>query len=65
MPRTVNKHGFPGVRKRVDAFREKPYYARVSIGRENFIYSRDFATAEEAAAEFVRLKKERTVSEVL
>ena len=61
MPRTIiNKHGFAGVRKRTDyAWRRKPYYARISNGCENFIYSKNFATAEEAAAECRRMKAER------
>ncbi len=57
MPRAVNKHGFPGVRKRTDcARRKKPYYARVTRGLNDFVYSQNFATAGEAAAEFVRMK---------
>jgi hypothetical protein len=62
MPHTIiNKHGFPGVRKRTDyAWRRKPYYARISNGCENFIYSKNFATAEEAAAEYQRMKTERS-----
>jgi len=62
MPRTiVNKHGFPGVRKRSDcARRRKPYYARISNGCENFIYSKNFATAEEAAAEYQRMRAEKS-----
>ncbi len=62
MPRTiVNKHGFPGVRKRSDsARRRKPYYARISNGCENFIYSKNFATAGEAAAEYQRMRAEKS-----
>ncbi len=57
MPRAMNKHGFPGVRKRCSQqHHRKPYYARVSNGCERFIYSRNFATLEEAAAEYWRLK---------
>lgn len=56
----MNKHGFTGVRKRVDyAGRRKPYYARISIGTDQFKYSRDCATAEEAAAEFERMKAQK------
>ena len=56
-----NKHGFIGVRKRTDyAWRRKPYYARISTGCDSFRYSRNFATAEEAAAEYARMKAERT-----
>ena len=51
MPRAVNKHGFTGVRKRTDyASRRRPYYARISNGCDIFIYSKNVATAEEAAA---------------
>lgn len=61
MPRTiVNKHGFPGVRKRSDYARRKPYYARISTGCETFIYSKNFATAEEAASEYQRMKAEKS-----
>ena len=62
MPRIiVNKHGFPGVRKRSDhARRRKPYYARISTGCETFIYSKNFATAEEAASEYQRMKAEKS-----
>jgi len=57
----VNKHGFPGVRKRSDyAGRRKPYYARISTGCETFIYSKNFATAEEAASEYQRMKAEKS-----
>jgi hypothetical protein len=52
----MNKHGYIGVRKRTDTNRSKPYYARVSTGCDQFIYSHDFETAEEAAAEFDRIK---------
>lgn len=52
----MNKHGFIGVRKRTDANRRKPYYARVSITCDQFIYSKDFETAEAAAAEFEMLR---------
>ena len=60
MPRAMNKHGFPGIRKRCSPQHwRKPYYARLSAGYEKFIYSRNFATAEEAAAEYQRMKAER------
>jgi hypothetical protein len=56
----TNKHGFTGVRKRTDyAWRRRPYYARISNGCDIFIYSKNVATAEEAAAEYERLKAER------
>jgi hypothetical protein len=58
----MNKHGFVGVRKRTDTTRSKPYYARVSIACDQFIYSKDFETAEAAAAEFERLKASSVVS---
>jgi hypothetical protein len=60
MPRAINKHGFTGVRKRcTPQHHRKPYYARISAGSERFIYSRNVATAEEAAAEYARLKTQR------
>jgi hypothetical protein len=52
----MNKHGYIGVRKRTDTNRSRPYYARLSIACDQFVYSKDFETAEEAAAEFERLK---------
>jgi len=56
----MNKHGYTGVRKRCSPQHwRKPYYARISAGCEKFIYSKNFATAEEAAAEYDRLKAER------
>lgn len=59
-PRGVNKHGFPGVRKRMSPQHwRKPYYARVSDGCEKFRYSRNFATVEEAAAAYWELKFNR------
>lgn len=59
----TNKHGFTGVRKRCSPQHwRKPYYARISNGCERFIYSRNFATAEEAAAEYERMKAMRTAS---
>jgi hypothetical protein len=55
-----NKHGFTGVRKRrTEQHHHKPYYARVSDGCERFVYSRNFATAEEAAAEYQRMKERK------
>lgn len=59
----MNKHGHTGVRKRTDTNRSKPYYARVSLGCDRFVYSKDFETAEEAAAEFKRLKAIKAPSE--
>lgn len=56
----MNKHGFTGVRKRCSPQHwRKPYYARVSWGCEKFVYSKNVATAEEAAAEYARLKAMR------
>lgn len=56
----MNKHGYIGVRKRTSPqHHRKPYYARISAGCEKFIYSRNVATAEEAAAEYERMKTER------
>lgn len=55
-----NKHGFVGIRKRCSPQHwRRPYYARVSAGYEQFIYSRNYATAEEAAAEYQRIKAGR------
>jgi len=54
-----NKHGFPGIRKRcTPEHHRKPYYARFDAGYQEFIYSKNFATAEEAAAEYQRMKLE-------
>ena len=59
MPRTMNKYGFPGVRKRNDySHRHKPYYARVCC-KDQFQYSRYFATVEEAAAAYQQIKAEQ------
>jgi hypothetical protein len=59
----MNKHGFTGIRKRCSPQHwRKPYYARVSAGCERFVYSRNVATAEEAAAEYARLKAARSPS---
>jgi hypothetical protein len=56
-----NKHGFPGVRKRVSAeHHRKPYYARLAIGCEKFVYSRNFETAEEAGEAFQKMKMKRS-----
>lgn len=56
----MNKHGFPGVRRRCSPqHHRKPFYARISIGCEQYRYSRNFATAEEAAAEYWRMKETR------
>jgi hypothetical protein len=53
----MNKHGYLGVRKRTSPQHwRKPYYARVSDGCERFRYSRNYATAEEAAAAYWELK---------
>jgi hypothetical protein len=55
-----NKHGYIGVRKRCSPqHRRKPYYARISNGYARFLYSRNFATAEEAAEAYWQLKVER------
>jgi hypothetical protein len=56
MHSAMNKHGFIGVRKRTDAWRRKPFYARISVANEQFVYSPNFPTAEEAAAEFERMR---------
>ncbi len=56
----MNKHGFTGIRKRCSPQHwRKPYYARVSAGCDRFIYSRNVATAEEAAIEYRLLKENR------
>lgn len=56
----MNMHGFVGVRKRTSPqHHRKPYYARISAGCEKFVYSRNVATAEEAAAEYWKMKNER------
>jgi hypothetical protein len=56
----MNKHGFTGIRKRCSPQHwRKPYYARVSLGADRFKYSRNVSTAEEAAAEYQRMKMER------
>ena len=53
----MNKHGFVGVRKRYDySHRRKPYYTRIGIDTDLYEYSGYFATAEEAAAEYQRIK---------
>ena len=60
MPRTINKHGFVGIRKRTTPQHyRKPYYARIRNECGDFIYSRNFAKAEEAAAEYKRMKSSR------
>lgn len=62
---TVNKHGFVGVRKRIDyAFRRRPYYARFAVKADQFIYSQNFATAEEAAAAYDAMKAARGLSAI-
>jgi hypothetical protein len=56
----MNKHGYTGVRKRCSPQHwRKPYYARISAGCEKFIYSKNFATAEQAAKEYQRMKSGR------
>ncbi len=59
-PRTdrasLNRHGFVGVRKRTDG-RARPYYARLTLPGGRYLYSKDFETAEQAGAEFERLKR--------
>lgn len=56
----MNKHGYTGVRKRTSPqHHRKPYYARISVGCEKFRYSRNVETAEQAAAEYDRMKIER------
>lgn len=55
MPRAINKCGFIGVRKK-SGKRRRPYYARVNLGCNEFLYSRGFATAKEAGDEFLRMK---------
>ena len=58
MPRAMNKHGYPGVRKRgTPQHHRKPWYARISNGCERFIYSRNFETAEQAHEEYQRMKR--------
>ena len=52
----MNKHGYTGVRKRTDTNRSKPYYARLSIACDQFVYSKSFATAQEAAEAYAELK---------
>ena len=55
----MNKHGYIGIRKRTDyPWRRKPWYARLALGCDQFIYSRNFATAAEAAAEYQRMRQE-------
>ena len=54
----MNKHGYRGVRKRNDyPHRLKPYFARIDHGSGKFEYSRYCATAEEAAAEYARMRE--------
>lgn len=54
-----NKHGFIGVRKRcTPPTRRKCFYARIDLGQQQFVYSKMYATAEEAAAEYQRMKHE-------
>ena len=54
-----NKHGFTGVRKRcTPPTRIKCYYARIDLGEQQYVYSKMFLTAEEAGAEFQRMKRE-------
>jgi hypothetical protein len=56
MPRALNKHGFPGVFKHTGSrHARKPFYTRTRRGCDVFV-SRHFATAEEAAAEYRRMK---------
>lgn len=53
-----NKHGFVGVRKRPSVpFRSRPYYARYDLGQQQFIYSKGFATPEEAAEAYQEMKR--------
>ncbi len=60
---TMNKHGYVGVRKRTDyAFRRRPYYARFAIKADQFVYSPNFATAEEAAAAYDTMKAAHRLS---
>src|SRR5262245_38047784 len=55
--KVMNKHGYTGVRKRAGhAWRRKPYYAR-TYHRGSYVSSRYFATAEEAAAEYVAMRE--------
>lgn len=51
-----SKHGFRGVRKSTDAWRAKPYFARVKLGEQE-IYSERCATAVGAAMAYDRLAK--------
>jgi len=61
----MNQHGYIGIRKRTDyAGRRKPYYARISIRTDQFKYSCNFATAEEAATAFEQMKLEKRNSRV-
>jgi hypothetical protein len=61
MPRAMNKHGFTGVRKRCTPQHwRKPYYARFALKADKFIYSRNFATAEEAASAYQVMKAARS-----
>lgn len=63
MPRAMNKHGFVGVRKRCTPQHwRKPYYARYAIKADVFVYSRNFATVEEAAAAYEALKSASALS---
>ena len=56
----MNKHGFTGIRKRCSPqHHRKPYYARISNGLNNFIYSKNVETAEQASEEYKRLKMEK------
>ena len=59
MKRRPNKHGFTGVRKRcTPSTRIKCYYARIDLGQQQFVYSKMYLTAEEAGAEYQRMKRE-------
>jgi hypothetical protein len=61
----MNKHGFRGIRKRCSPQHwRNPYYARVCVGPDQFIYSRNVATAEEAAIEYRMMKEKRTLRTV-
>ncbi|WP_050400413.1 hypothetical protein [Bradyrhizobium embrapense] len=52
-----NKNGFRGVRKSNDAWRAKPYFARLRVG-ETVIYSERCATAIGAAIEYDTLARQ-------
>jgi hypothetical protein len=52
----MNKHGFAGVRKRIDG-RSKPFYARFKLKGKD-LYTKSHETAYEAAKEYQKYKLE-------